>query len=64
MLQILMVQLIPNPAQDQALLTTIHTFNRAANSVAEAAFTEHTRSMVKLQKRIYGEVRSQFNLPA
>ena len=64
MLQVLVLHLVPNPAQEKALFTTMHSFNRAANTVAQIAFAEHTRSIVKLQKRVYADVRSQFNLPA
>jgi len=64
MLQVLVLHLAPNPAQEKALFTTMQSFNRAANTAAQIAFIEHTRSIVKLQKRVYRDVRSWFDLPA
>lgn len=60
----LVMKLVPNPAQEEALVATMGSFNRAANTVAQIAFAEHTRSIVKLQRRVYADLRSQFNLPA
>lgn len=60
----LVLHLVPSPAQEEALLATMHAFNNAANAIAEIAFAEHTRSIVLLQKRVYADVRRQFDLPA
>ncbi len=59
----LVLHLAPNPAQEKTLFTTMHSFNRAANMAAQIAFIEHMRSIVKLQKRVYKDVRSWFDLP-
>jgi len=32
---------VPFPAQEGALLATMHTFNNAANAIAEITFSEH-----------------------
>ena len=55
---------VPFPAQEGALLATMHAFNNAANAIAEITFAEHTHSIVLLQKRVYADVRMQFDLPA
>lgn len=60
----LILCLVPDPAQERALVSTMGRFNRAANHVGQIAFAEQTRSMVKLQKRVYAELRGQFGLPA
>ena len=47
----LVLHLASNPAREKALFTTMHSFNRAANTAAQIAFIEHTRSIVKLLGR-------------
>ena len=60
----LTVKLQPNPAQAQSLLATMERFNAACNTIAEAAFREHTASQVKLHHLMYREVRDTFDLSA
>ena len=41
MLKMLALHSLPFPAQEGALLATMHAFNNAANAIAEITFFEH-----------------------
>ncbi len=60
----MLLKLAPTTEQHQALLETMHTFNDAANYVAEIAFDEQSADKFKLQKVVYGELRTTYKLPS
>ena len=60
----MLLKLTPTEEQHQALLETLHAFNAGANYVAEVAFSEKSANKFALQKLVYGELRSTYNLPA
>jgi IS605 OrfB family transposase len=64
MKQTMLLKLAPTTEQHQALLETMHTFNQAANYVAEIAFAEKSANKFELQKLVYGELRTTYKLPA
>jgi putative transposase len=64
MKQTMLLKLAPAPAQHMALLETMHAFNAGANYVAEIAFIDKTASKFELQKGVYGELRTTYQLPA
>src|SRR6184192_21192 len=64
MKQTMLLKLAPTEEQHQALLETMHTFNTAANYVAEIAFSEKTANKFELQKIVYGELRTTYKLAA
>src|SRR3989440_8922765 len=64
MKQTMLLKLAPTEEQHQALLETMHTFNAAANYVAEIAFSEKTANKFELQKIVYGELRTTYKLAA
>jgi IS605 OrfB family transposase len=64
MKQTMLLKLAPTTEQHQALLETMHAFNEAANYVAGIAFDEQTGDKFKLQKLVYGELRTTYNLPS
>jgi putative transposase len=64
MKQTMLLKLAPTTEQAQALLDTMHTFNRAATSVAAIAFAEKSADKFSLQKLVYGELRTTYKLPA
>src|SRR2546428_8158712 len=64
MKQTMLLKLAPTEEQHQALLETMHTFNAAANYVAEIAFAEQTANKFELQKVVYGELRTTYKLAA
>ena len=64
MKQTMLLKLTPTEEQHQALLETMHAFNAGANYVAEVAFSEKSANKFALQKLVYGELRSTYNLPA
>ncbi len=64
MKQTMLLKLAPTEEQHQALLETMHTFNAAANYVAEIAFSEKTANKFALQKIVYGELRTTYKLAA
>jgi putative transposase len=64
MKQTMLLKLVPTEEQHQALLETMHAFNAGATSVAEVAFNEHSANKFALQKLVYGELRTTYQLPA
>lgn len=64
MKQTMLLKLAPTTEQAQALLETMHAFNEAANYVASVAFTEKSADKFRLQKLVYDELRTTYQLPA
>ena len=64
MKQTMLLKLAPTTEQHQALLETMHTFNQAANYVAQVAAARHSANKFELQKLVYGELRTTYKLPA
>jgi len=64
MKQTMHLKMTPTTEQAQALLDTMHTFNQAATYVATLAFAEKTADKFRLQKLVYGELRTTYKLPA
>src|SRR6266700_5916292 len=64
MKQTMLLKLAPTTEQHQALLDTMHAFNEAANYVASVAFAEKTANKFALQKLVYGELRTTYQLAA
>src|SRR5436190_8849468 len=64
MKQTMLLKLAPTEEQHQALLESMHTFNQAANYVAQVAFAEKSANKFALQKLVYGELRTTYKLPA
>src|SRR6266581_8078587 len=64
MKQTMLLKLAPTEEQHHALLETMHAFNAGANSVAGVAYAEKTANKFALQKLVYGELRSTYQLPA
>ena len=64
MKQTMLLKLAPTKEQHGALLETMHVFNQAADYVASVAFAEKTASKFVLQKLVYGELRSTYQLAA
>ncbi|MFL5660445.1 MAG: RNA-guided endonuclease InsQ/TnpB family protein [Ktedonobacteraceae bacterium] len=64
MKQTMLLKLAPTEDQRHALLDTMHTFNAAATYVAAIAFGEKTANKFALQKLVYAELRTTYNLPA
>ena len=60
----LLVKLQPSKEQTFVLLETMERFNAACDAIAEVAFREQTANKIRLQKVVYGWVRSQFGLSA
>jgi putative transposase len=60
----MLLKLAPTPEQKIALLETMHTFNEAANHVAEVVSAEHSANKFELQKLVYGTLRTTYKLPA
>ena len=60
----MLLKLAPTTEQAQALLETMHAFNEAANYVASVAFGEKSADKFRLQKLVYGELRTTYHLPA
>ena len=64
MKQTMLLKLVPTEDQHQALLETMHAFNAAATYVAKTAFSEKTANKFELQKLVYSELRTSYQLPA
>ena len=64
MKQTMLLKLAPTTEQAAALLETMHAFNEAANYVASIAWASKTANKFELQKRVYGELRSTYQLAA
>ncbi|MFL5655703.1 MAG: RNA-guided endonuclease TnpB family protein, partial [Ktedonobacteraceae bacterium] len=64
MKQTMLLKLHPTKEQHQALLDTMHAFNAAATYVAEVALSERTANKFALQKMVYGELRTTYQLAA
>jgi putative transposase len=64
MKQTMLLKLAPTPEQASVLLDTMHAFNEAATYVAAVAFAEKTANKFALQKRVYGELRTTYQLAA
>jgi putative transposase len=60
----LLVKLQPSAEQKIVLLETMERFNAACDAIAEVAFREQTANKIRLQKVVYGQIRSQFGLSA
>jgi putative transposase len=63
MKQTIQFKLILTPAQHQALLETLHTFNAACNFLGEQVFAAQTTNVFELQERTEEKLREQFKLP-
>src|SRR6266566_6530170 len=64
MKQTMLLKLAPTEEQHHALLEIMHEFNAAANYVASLALAEKSANTFELQKLVYGELRSTYNLAA
>jgi putative transposase len=64
MKQTMLLKLTPTPEQHTALLDTIRAFNGACDYVASLAFAEKTANKFALQKMVYGELRTKYQLAA
>src|SRR6266496_2397403 len=64
MKQTMLLKLVPTEDQHHALLETMHAFNAACNYVAEIAFREKSANKFALQKVVYGELRTTYQLAA
>src|SRR3954453_24167589 len=64
MKQTMLLKLHPTKEQHQALLDTMHAFNAAATYVAEVDLSERTANKFALQKMVYGELRTTYQLAA
>jgi len=62
MKQTMLLKLVPTEEQHRALLETMHQFNAGANFVASVAFAEKSANKHELQKLVYGELRSTYQL--
>ncbi len=60
----MLLKLTPTKEQREALLDTMHAFNKAADYVASIAFAEKTANKFELQKLVYDELRVTYKLPA
>ena len=64
MKQTMLLKLAPTTEQARVLLDTMHTFNEAANYVASVAWASKTADKFRLQKVVYGELRTTYKLAA
>src|SRR5216684_5335299 len=64
MKQTMLLKLAPTTEQAAALLETMHAFNEAANYVASVAWASKTANKFELQKMVYGELRTTYQLAA
>src|SRR6266852_3985463 len=64
MKQTMLLKLAPTTEQAQALLETMHAFNEAATYVASVAWASKTANKFELQKMVYGELRTTYQLAA
>ena len=64
MMQTLMVKLAPSKEQHNALLETMHRFNKACNYIANIAYERKCANKITLQKLIYYDIRNRFKLSA
>jgi len=64
MKQTMLLKLAPTTEQAAALLETMHAFNEAATYVASVAWASKTANKFALQKLVYGELRSTYQLAA
>lgn len=62
MKQTMLLKLAPSPEQHTALLETMHAFNAACNDIAQTAYEEKLANKFKLQKIVYGDIRTRFKL--
>ncbi|MGZ7119803.1 MAG: hypothetical protein ACXVH2_08840, partial [Methanobacterium sp.] len=60
----LKVKLAPTEEQFQALLETMHTFNKACNDIAETAFKHKCVNKINLPKLVYYDIRKHYGLSA
>jgi len=60
----MLLKLTPTEEQYHALLDTMHAFNAAANYVASVAWASKTAHKFELQKVVYGELRTTYQLAA
>lgn len=58
------IKLAPDQEQYQALLETMHTFNKACNDIAETAFEYKCANKIDLQKLVYYGIRERYGLSA
>ncbi|WP_174591798.1 RNA-guided endonuclease InsQ/TnpB family protein [Methanocella conradii] len=64
MLLILKAKLQPCEEQRRSLLKTMERFNAACNYISKAAFSSKTYNKVKLQRRLYYDIRKKYGLSA
>lgn len=64
MLKTLKLKLFPTPKQRQILLDTMGQFNAACNRIALYAAEHRLVNKVELQKRLYTQIRNEFQLGA
>jgi IS605 OrfB family transposase len=62
MKQTMLLKLAPSPEQYSALLETMRTFNAACNDIAQTAFEHQTANKFALQKLVYADIRTRYNL--
>lgn len=60
----MLLKLAPTSEQHQALLDTMHAFNRACDYIAAQAYAAHVANKFALQKMCYGTLRTQYKLAA
>jgi len=60
----LKIKLAPDQQQHQALLKTMHTFNKACNDIAETVFKHQCANKINLQKLVYYDIRERYGLSA
>ena len=64
MKQTMLLKLAPTTEQAAALLETMHAFNEAATYVASVAWASKTANKFELQKMVYSELRTTYQLAA
>jgi putative transposase len=64
MKQTMLLKLAPTKDQHRALLETMHAFNQAANYVAQVATASKSANKFALQKLVYSQLRTTYQLPA
>src|SRR4051794_13963837 len=58
------VKLLPNEAEAKSLLATMERFNAACDTIADMAHAKGCANKVELQKRVYHDIRTRFDLSA
>jgi putative transposase len=61
---IVQLKLLPSPKDAHALLVTLERANAAANTISQTAWETHTFGQYALQKAVYYEIKTRFDLTA